>query len=461
MMNQQPFFEQPALNLLRRNFIQAGACGFLGLNLPTLLAAKSQSGSAGRITGKPTSVIFIMMSGGLGQLDSFDMKPEAPEALRGEFKPIQTRTPGIAICEHLPMLADRMDRLAIVRSMSHPQGNHLEAMHRILTGHPSVPRGASDLDRVASRNDFPCYGAVVDYVRGPSGGVPNGVALPLKLIEGPLTWPGQDAGFLGPRHDPWQLRMPPSQPEASDDSIALPEGLGIDRLHRRQHLLNQTMPALPGDSFADQQESAMRLLGNGNVAKAIDLEREDPRLRDRYGRHSFGKSLLMARRLVEVGVPIVQATMGIVQNWDTHVGNFPRLKNDLLPPLDRAVSALIDDLSSRHMLDDTLVVLTSEFGRTPRISPLKPGDVPGRDHWPQVFSSVFAGGGVKGGQVIGKSDTMAAYPVTRSFGPPDLAATIYSALGIDTALELRDRLNRPLRLTNGDVISSLYTGDEI
>ncbi|MFM7129217.1 MAG: DUF1501 domain-containing protein, partial [bacterium] len=363
MMNQQPFIEQPALNLLRRNFIQAGACGFLGLNLPTLLAAKSQSGSAGRITGKPKSVIFIMMSGGLGQLDSFDMKPEAPEALRGEFKPIQTRTPGIAICEHLPMLADRMDRLAIVRSMSHPQGNHLEAMHRILTGHPSVPRGASDLDRVASRNDFPCYGAVVDYVRGPSGGVPNGVALPLKLIEGPLTWPGQDAGFLGPRHDPWQLRMPPSQPEASDDSIALPEGLGIDRLHRRQHLLNQTMPALPGDSFADQQESAMRLLGNGNVAKAIDLEREDPRLRDRYGRHSFGKSLLMARRLVEVGVPIVQATMGIVQNWDTHVGNFPRLKNDLLPPLDRAVSALIDDLSSRHMLDDTLVVLTGEFGR--------------------------------------------------------------------------------------------------
>lgn len=460
-MNPQPFFEQPAIRQLRRHFIQAGACGFLGLNLPTLLAARAQSGSAGKSAGRPKAVIFILMSGGLGQLDSFDMKPEAPEALRGEFKPIQTRTTGIQICEHLPMLADRMNQLAIVRSMSHPQGNHLEAMHRILTGHPSVPRGASDLDRVASRNDFPCYGAVVDYVRGPSGGVPNGVALPLKLIEGPLTWPGQDAGFLGPKHDPWQLRMPPSQPDARDDSIALPEGLGIDRLHLRQHLLNQTMPALPGDSFADQQESAMRLLGNGNVAKAIDLEREDPRLRDRYGRHSFGKSLLMARRLVEVGVPIVQATMGIVQNWDTHVGNFPRLKNDLLPPLDRAVSALIDDLSSRNMLDDTLIVLTGEFGRTPRISPLKPGDLPGRDHWPQVFSSVFAGGGVKGGQVIGKSDNMAAYPVTRSFGPPDLAATIYSAMGIDTGLEIRDRLNRPLRLTNGEVISSLYTGAEI
>lgn len=460
-MNPQMSSLQSASKLMRRHFIQAGACGFLGLNLPMLLAAKSRSVPSGRMFGRPKSVIFILMSGGLGQLDSFDMKPEATEAIRGEFKPIQTRTPGIQICEHLPMLADRMDKLAIVRSMSHPQGNHLEAVHRILTGHPSVPRGASDLDRVASRNDFPCYGAVVDFVRGPSGGVPNGVALPLKLIEGPLTWPGQDAGFLGPRHDPWQLRMPPSQPEARDDSIALPEGLGIDRLHRRQHLLSQTRPTLPGDSFADQQESALRLLGNGNVAKAIDLDREDPRLRDRYGRHSFGKSLLMARRLVEVGVPIVQATMGIVQNWDTHVGNFPRLKNDLMPPLDKAVSALMDDLALRGMLDDTLVVLTGEFGRTPRIAPLNAGDVPGRDHWPQVFSSVFAGGGVKGGQVIGKSDNQAAYPVTRTFGPPDLAATIYSALGIDTALELRDRLNRPLRLTDGEVIAPLYTGAEI
>jgi uncharacterized protein (DUF1501 family) len=455
------FTEKSLPGLFRRHFIQAGASSFLGMNLPTLLAAQEKSKSEGQLNHKPKSVIFILMSGGLGQLDSFDMKPDAPEALRGEFKPIQTKTPGIEICEHLPMLAQRMDKLAIVRSMSHPEGNHLVAVHHILTGQPSMPRGASDLDRIASRNDFPCYGAVVDYVRGPSAGVPNGVALPLKLIEGPLTWPGQDAGFLGPRHDPWQLRMPPSQPDARDDSIALPEGLSVERLHHRHHLLSQTGLSLPGETFADQQNAALRLLGNGNVARAIDLEREDPRLRDRYGRHSFGKSLLIARRLIETGVPIVQATMGIVQNWDTHVGNFPRLKNDLLPPLDRAVSALMDDLESRNMLNDTLIVLTGEFGRTPRISPLNPGDVPGRDHWPKVFSSVFAGGGVKGGQVIGKSDNIAAYPVTRTFGPPDLAATVYSALGVDTALELRDRLNRPLRLTNGEVISSLYSGVEI
>jgi uncharacterized protein (DUF1501 family) len=178
---------------------------------------------------------------------------------------------------------------------------------------------------------------------------------------------------------------------------------------------------------------------------------------DRYGRHSFGKTLLIARRLVEAGVPVVQASMGIVQTWDTHVGNFPRLKNDLIPPLDRAVSTLLDDLQSRGLLEDTLVVMLGEFGRTPRIHPLKPGDVPGRDHWPAVFSAVFAGGGVVGGQVIGKSDKLGAYAASKTFSTPDLAATVYHALGVDPATELRDRLGRPLRLCSGEVINPLYT----
>ena len=448
----------------RRRFLQVGASGLLGIGLPGLLAARASAGSSamagGPGLGRAKSVIVILLSGGLGQHDSFDMKPEAPDGIRGEFKPIATSVPGISFCEHLPGLAARADRLAIVRSMAHPEGNHLLAVHRVLTGQASAPRGASDLDRVASRDDFPCYGAVLDQVRRRTDGIPSGVALPLKLVEGPLTWPGQDAGFLGPRHDPWQLRLDPRQVASKDDSLALPEGLDPERLHRRRHLLGQAMPTTDAapDAFDDQRDAALALLCDGRVGRALEIGGEDPRVVDRYGRHGFGRSLLMARRLVEAGVPIVQATMGIVQTWDTHVANFPRLKDELLPPLDRAVSALLDDLSARGLLDETLVVMLGEFGRTPRITPLKPGDVPGRDHWPHVFPAMFAGGGVVGGQVIGKSDRLGVYPLSRSFGPPDLAATIYRALGVDPGTEIRDRLGRPLRLCNGSPIDPIYTG---
>jgi hypothetical protein len=451
------FLRDGGTMLTRRSFVQVGCSGYLGLGLPGLLAARGASAATGK-GGRPKSVILILMSGGLGQHDSFDMKPDAPEGIRGEFKPIDTAVPGIQMCEHLPGLAAQARKLAIVRTMSHPEGNHLLAVHRVLTGQVSSPRGASDLDRVASRDDFPCYGAVLDRVGGRRGeGIPNGVALPVRLVEGPLTWPGQDAGFLGSRHDPWQLKIDPVKPESRDDSLSLAEGLDSPRLHRRRHLMSQAAPMPPGDAFADQQDAALAMLSSGRVGKALDLEREDPRQLDRYGRHLFGRSLLMARRLVEAGVPIVQATMGIVQTWDTHVGNFPRLKNDLLPPLDRAVSALLDDLAMRGMLDDTMVVLLGEFGRTPKIAELTPGAVPGRDHWPAVFPAVFAGGGVVGGQVIGKSDKMGAFPVTRAFGPTDLAATIYGALGIDPASEVRDRLGRPLRICTGERIDPLYT----
>ena len=219
--------------------------------------------AAGARPGRAKSVMVILLSGGLGQHDSFDMKPEGPQAIRGEFRPIDTAVPGIQVCEHLPGLAARLDRLAIVRTMAHPEGNHLVAVHRVLTGHPSNPRGASDLDRVASRDDFPCYAAVLDNVRPRRDGVPNGVALPMRLIEGPLTWPGQDAGFLGPRHDPWQLRIDPNRPDFRDDSLALAPGLDPDRLHRRRHLLGQTILPPPGDAFVDQQDAALAMLCSG------------------------------------------------------------------------------------------------------------------------------------------------------------------------------------------------------
>ncbi len=446
--------------LSRRGFVQAGYSGLLGLSLPGLLAARAV-GAGGARPGRARSVLVILLSGGLGQHDSFDMKPEAPDGIRGEFRPIGTSVPGIHYCEHLPGLAERADRLAVVRTMSHPEGNHLLAVHRVLTGHPSNPRGASDLDRVASRDDFPCYAAALDRVRPRRDGIPNGVALPMRLVEGPLTWPGQDAGFLGTRHDPWQLKLDPNRPDLRDDSLGLAPGLDSDRLHRRRHLLGQAMLSPPGDAFLDQQDAALAMLCNGQVGRALEVDREDPRVLDRYGRTLFGRSLLLARRLVEAGVPIVQATMGIVQTWDTHVANFPRLKDELLPRLDRAVSALLDDMAERGLLDETLVILLGEFGRTPRISELTPGAVPGRDHWPFVFPAVFAGAGVAGGQVIGKSDRLGAHPVTRSFGPPDLAATIFAALGVDPATELRDRLGRPLRLCSGQVIDPIYSAAAI
>ena len=428
----------------RRKFLQVGYSGLVGLGSAGIAGGTNSCGRPSRFTGRARSVIVILLSGGLGQHDSFDMKPEAPEGMRGEFKPIATAVPGIRMCEHLPGLAARAGKLAIVRSMSHPEGNHLVAVHRVLTGHPSNPRGANDLDRVASRDDFPCYAAVLDRVRRRSDGVPSGVALPTRLVEGPLTWPGQDAGFLGPRHDPWQLRLDPNRPEARDDTLALPPGLDSGRLHRRRHLLLQgTTVSRPAILSSINKMPHSPCSATPRVGQALDLDREDPRLVDRYGRHSFGQTLLIARKLVEVGVPIVQASMGIVQTWDTHVANFSRLRDELLPPLDRAVSALLDDLEVRGLLDETLVVMLGEFGRTPRISRLTPDAVPGRDHWPKVFPAVFAGAGVVGGQLIGKSDRLGAYPLSRSFGPPDLAATIYHALGVDPATELRDRLGRP------------------
>ncbi len=468
MSRPDPVQGQATTPMTRRGFLQVGYSGLLGMSVPGLLAARARTASAAladaRIPGGPgagraKSVIVILLSGGIGQHDSFDLKPDAPEAIRGEFKPIDTAIPGVRFCEHLPGLARRADKLAILRSMAHAEGNHLPAVHWTLTGKVSVPRGATDLDRVASRDDFPCYAAVLDRLRSRTDGVPNGVALPLRMIEGPLTWPGQDAGFLGPRHDPWQLRLDPHKPDARDDSLQLPDGLSAARLHHRRHLLGQSnLPLVTaGESFGDQQTAALAMLSNGKVGQALNLDKEDPKVRESYGPHLFGRSLLMSRRLVEAGVPIVQAMMGIVQTWDLHENNFARLKNDLLPPLDKAVSALLDDLETKGLLDETLVVMLSEFGRTPKIVPFKAGAIPGRDHWPKVYSAMFAGGGITGGQMIGKSDKIGAFPLSRTFGPPDLAATIYRALGIDLATEIVDRLGRPISLCTGEPIDALYT----
>ncbi len=355
---------------------------------------------------KPKSVILVFLTGASSHIDMFDMKPEAPSEIRGEFKPISTNIPGIQICEHLPMLAMRTDKFALVRSMAHKENNHLVATHHTLTGHQQP---GAFFDKVASRDDWPSFASTLDYLRPRTDGIPSGINLPTYLLEGPLTWPGQHAGFLGPRHDPWQINQDPAKPDFKVDNVNLFPGIAIDRVRDRDLLLKQinnqqkTLDAIASTKRLEhQQELALSVLASGKIAKAFDLNLEPLTNRNRYGNHSFGQSLLLARRLSQAGVPIVQANMGRVQNWDTHGNNFSRLKNDLLPPLDRGVSCLLDDLESSGHLDETLVIVTGEFGRTPKIS----GN--GRDHWAACYTTLFAGAGIKGGTIYGKSDKIAA-----------------------------------------------------
>jgi hypothetical protein len=449
--------------ILRREFLQVGFSGLLGMGLPGLLAGRALAKGSGAVP-RAKSMILVFLTGGLSHIDSFDMKPDAPEGIRGEFKPVATNAPGVHFCEHLPGLAARADKLAVVRTLSHAHTNHLNGTHQVLTGHPQP---GAFFDKVASRDDYPCYASVLDKVRPNPDGVPSGVMLPTFLMEGPLVWPGQHAGFLGPKYDPWQIRQDPNGRNFRVDDLALPAGLDSDRIRRRQALFTDLDPwkgssgqASQKDPFADQREIACSLLASGRVSRAFAMDREDPRLRDRYGRHMFGQSLLLARRLVHAGVPIVQVNMGRVQTWDTHSGNFSGLKRRLLPPTDRGVSALLDDLAVTGLLDETLVVIAGEFGRTPRIgrSTGNANSPDGRDHWSACFSVAFAGAGVRGGQVIGQSDKTGAYPASRSFSPADFAATIYHALGIDPKTELQDRLARPIRVCTGEPITSLFSG---
>jgi hypothetical protein len=407
-------------------------------------------------------VILVFLTGAPSHLDMFDPKPDAPAEVRGEFQPVATRVPGLHICEHLPRLAARAHQFALVRSLSHRENNHLVATHHVLTGHPQP---GAFFDKVASRDDWPSYASTLDHLRPRRDGVPSGVNLPTFLMEGPLIWPGQHAGFLGPRHDPWQITQDPNRPDFRVDNLSLAPGLEVTRLNDRQALLEQVdrqrqqlTDLAAGRRLADQQRLAFSVLTSGRVAQAFNVDREPAAVRDRYGRHAFGQSLLLARRLVQAGVPAVQANMGRVQNWDTHGNSFPRLKNQLLPPLDQGVAALLDDLEATGLLQETLVLLLGEFGRTPKITTPPGSRTPGRDHWAPCFFGLFAGAGVRGGQVIGRSDRIGAYPVTTPYTPDDIGATVYHILGIDPGTEVRDRQERPVRLNRGEVMQALFSG---
>ena len=471
----------------RRFALQAGAVGLLGLGMDHLadLRAASASDDPARNADTARSVICIVLSGGLAQHDSFDPKPDAPEGIRGEFRPIATRTPGVHVCEHLPLLAGRSHLWSMVRSLTHDSNDHSASHHIMLTGRSDLPSGFDP--NQPKPTDWPSIAAVAGAMTPAGNNLPPAIVLPERLIHTTgRVIPGQFAGTMGPRRDPWFIEASPYDPTAYGaypeyefdhqdrprtpkrrrfqvPDLTLPEGLGGPRLTHRLGLLahldrqradlDQTASS---GRFDARRQAAVSLLTDARVRRAFDLADSDPKLLDRYGRNSFGWSLLMARRLIEAGVALVQVNLGNNETWDTHGNAFPHLKDNLLPPTDRAVSALLDDLHGCGLLDSTLVVMAGEFGRTPRISTLPSAyKLPGRDHWGSVQSVFLAGGGVVGGRVIGSSDKIGGHPTSDPQTPENFAATIYQALGIPPLAEWRDELDRPFQVYNGTPIEGL------
>lgn len=463
--------------LNRRELIQIGYSSMLGAGLASLVggrssAATSEPASAGpSATPRAKSVLFIFLFGGPSHLDTFDMKPHAPAEYRGEFNPIDTAVAGLQICEHLPQFATRIDRWALVRSLTcNPAfGDHRLAVHGLLGGIEELPPGAG---LAASRRDWPCWCAGIEYARRNTNGLPNSIILPGDVIDpGTGIYPGQSAGLLGAEFDPYRIRENPADPKYRvDESFRLPPGMTVERLASKRTLLADldrqqaaVDGALEAEPYNSRQREAFGMLSSGGLAKALAIDSEPQAVRDRYGKHMFGQTLLLARRLIESGVPIVQANVSYQALWDTHYNVFDGLRG-LLPHLDRGVSALTDDMSASGLLDDTLVVMMGEFGRTPKITQPDGSSPyftkPGRDHWMKCFFGLFAGAGVRGGQVIGKSNPLGEHPVTLPYRHSDVGATVYNALGIDPALEFNDLQGRPLRLNTGRVMEALYTGRE-
>jgi hypothetical protein len=465
-----------ALGPSRREILRAGGLGLLGLNLPTLLWARAETHLAAPDPsfGRARACILLFMWGGPAQQETWDLKPDAPEQVRGEFRPIATAVPGIQISEHFPLLARQTDRLAIVRSVHHSDVNHTTATHELLTGRP-IPRpgGGPPIE------DWPHFGAVLEHLRGGTrrSPLPPYVQLRPEIDDGAPRFVeqshGQGGGWLGPALAPFTIDHDPSRPDYSVGDFRLPAELAGARLDDRQALLAAVetqarvweAAAPPVAAMARHHARAYDLLTDRRALEAFDLSREDPRLRARYGLHPHGQAVLQARRLVEAGVPIVtvfwqnDGITNVSVYWDTHNRNFVDLRERLMPPADQAFSALLDDLAARGLLDSTLVVWTGEFGRTPKVGQSVVGGAgagrDGRDHWPHCFSTVLAGGGIRGGVVHGASDRWAAYPARDPVTPADIAATIYHCLGVDPGLELRDPLDRPLRLTLGEPIRSI------
>jgi Protein of unknown function (DUF1501) len=467
----------PALINRRRWLLRAGALAGAGLSLPELFRAEARAGARRRQPAKSCIVFFL--EGGPAHQDLWDMKPQAPLEVRGEFRPISTTVPGVQVCEHLPMFAAQMHHVALVRSVHHQVVDHNAGAYYALTGR--APTSGSRLIVRDEPDNFPPYGAVIARLSACDRALPPFVHLPDIMSNLGYDLPGQRAGFLGPNYDPL-VAGDPSVENYQAPGLALPRDVSLERLIARRMLLAQLggrggSPAHPSapesDSMSAHYARAFDLLSAGTTRRAFDLSQEPTRVRERYGLPDrrdrsvearkfgglphLGQCTLLARRLIEAGVRLVTIASGrrFDQAWDTHRDHFPLLKKSLLPYADRALSALIEDLAQRGLLDETLVVVMGEFGRTPRLGQITTGagaDAAGRDHWPHCYSVMFAGGGTRGGAVWGSSDRFAAYPRTQPVTPEDIAATIYHALGIPPDSTIRDSLDRPHVVATGKPI---------
>lgn len=427
----------------RRQFL--GAAGLAGVGL----AARPTPAAAAGPVRTIRSCVLVFFYGGPSHIDTLDPKPNAPAEVRGQYRTIPTAVPGTRFGEHLPRLARISDRFALVRSLHHGMKNHNAAAAEVFTGRP--PAGGDQELLTEDPRGLPNIGSAVSYALGPKAHPLPYVALPYTLYN-VVQLPGQSPGLLGGTYDRFQVEADPSNP-----TFRVPALDGAPDLGSRAGLLGQLDHALLSGKAAGAaayRDRALRLLASPEVRPLFDLSREPERVRDRYGRHRLGQSLLLARRLVEGGVNFVAAydgqTNGQEANWDSHENLFER-HGRLLPPADQALSTFLTDLRDRGLLDTTLVIALGEMGRTPKVN--KSG---GRDHWPDCYTTLLAGGGVTGGAVYGSSDRIGAYPATDPVSPADLAATVHWRFGLDPAAELYDQTGRPFRLSDGDPLHKLF-----
>lgn len=456
----------------RREWLRVGGLSAFGLSLPQLVQSRSaiasptMSPALSTAFGKAKSCIVLFMLGGPPQHETWDPKPDAPAEIRGELGTIATATPGLRVGELMPRTAKLTDKIAVLRAMATDDNAHSSSGYWMLTGYPHAPKNSENA-LPGAPNDRPSMAAIVRHLKGDTTSIPGSVRLPEEIWNtGRLVWPGQDAGWLGNHADPWLVTCDPSKADFRVPAIALPAEMDAERLIARRHLqdmMNKRLDALQGkhatQRWADWQTKAIDLLRTNTAQQAFAIEKETDAMRERYGKNRFGQSVLLARRLVESGVSLVQVNWtrwetddNVAPAWDTHSKNAERLKNSLMPPMDHAYSALLEDLEQRGMLDETLVVWMGEFGRSPRLNTLG-----GRDHWGHVFSAALAGGGIQGGAVYGQSDRQGAFPLDGRVEPQDLCATVYHCLGFATGTELRDRFDRPVVISTGHPIEAILT----
>ncbi|MAV38264.1 MAG: hypothetical protein CMJ59_22725 [Planctomycetaceae bacterium] len=436
--------------------LRVGGLGALGFGAGATAQRAAASGAADAKRGRARSIVFVTLYGGPPQTETFDMKPQAPLEARGPFKPISTNNPGVQICEHLPRLATLADRYTLARSFSHSDTAHAASLYTHLTG---WPHRLNNQNSPASPHDNPHYGALVSRLKPPAGRVPACAIVGGRILP-QFAGIGQTGGFLGKMHAPWMLS------DASRQQLLSKSDLTRVRIDARRSLVEALQSKRRGldrerevENFSTAQSRALQLLGARGFIEAFDLGREPAKVRDAYGRFPLGQNMLLARRLVEVGVPVIQVSdipPGGEQHWDLHYANiFERLKNPLLPRLDQSVAALLRDLDQRGLLEETLVIVGGEFGRTPWIDHLTDPPQGGRQHWPHCYSMLLAGGGIRRGEVFGKSDELSAYPASHKVGPWDLGATLLHLGGIDPATTVEDREGHRRLICRGSVIREL------